>query len=151
MPIWWPSANSSRNSAGVNFRLSGRPEQQHSERLFFCLQADGDNAPQILLERQMPESANRFFFFQRAERIVAQVAEAKQSAQAGDQPDEIIVQTFLLHGSAKLIVESYGDHRSRPLRIALVKKQRTGRQAHDAQHTVQRLREHAVNLATDKT
>src|SRR5439155_11062698 len=125
----------------------GRPEQQYSERLFFCLQADGDNAPQILLERKMPESANGLFFFQRAQRIVAQVAEAKQSAKARDQADEIIIQAFLLHGSAKLIVESYGDHRSRPLRIALVKKQRAGRQTYDAQHTVQRLREHAVNHA----
>src|SRR5256885_1559874 len=115
------------------------------------MQADSDNAPKILLERKMSEPANGFFFFQRAQRIVAQVAEAKQPAQARDQADEIIVQAFLLHRSAKLIVEPHGHHRSRPLRIALVEKQRARRQAYDAQHTVQRLREHAVNLAADET
>ena len=66
-------------------------EKQHPEGLLFGLQADGHHATQPLRERQLAESPDGLFFFERREGVIAQVTKAKQASEARHQTDEIIV------------------------------------------------------------
>ena len=128
-----------------------RSQQQHAEGLFLGLQADGHHAAKPLREGQLPETSDRFFLFQRREGSVAQVAETEQAAEPRDQPNQVIVQPLFLRHAAEIVVQAHGYHRGWALRIAMMQKQRARRQPDHAEHSIQRLRQHALNFATDET
>src|SRR5215471_16249463 len=119
--------------------------------MFLGLKADGHHAAQSLSESQFAEAADGFFLVESGERIVAKVAEAEQAAEAGDQADEVVVETLVLRGAAEFVGQPNGHNGSWPLRIAMVEEERSGGKAHNAEDTVQSLREHALNFAADKT
>ena len=125
-------------------------EKQHPEGLLFGLQADGHHAAQPLRESQLAESPDGLFFFERREGVIAQVTKAKQASEARHQTDEIIVQAFVLSGAAKFVTQAHGNDRRGAQRITVVQKERPGGQPHNTQHAVQRLRQHALNLAAHK-
>ena len=128
-----------------------RPQQQHAKRLLLRLQTDHDHAAQSLRQPQLPKSPNRFVLLQRRQRRIAQIAKSQQPAHARHKPDQIIVEPFFLRHAAKIIIQSRRHHRRRPLRIAVMQKQRARRQSHHAQHAIQRLRQHPLNLSAHKT
>ena len=126
-------------------------EEEHAERLFFGLQADGHHAAKRLRERQLAEPSDGFFLFEGRERIVTKIAKSQQSAKARHQADEIIIQAFILCDPAKLVTQAHGHDGGRTLRITVMKEESAGWQTHNTQHAVQSLRQHALNLAAHKT
>ncbi len=128
-----------------------RTKQQHAKRLLLRLQTYGDHAAQLLIERQLPESPDLILFLQSHQRIVPQVAETHQPAEARHQRHQVIVQALFLCHLAEFVFQSNRYHRSRPLRIAVVQEQRTGWQSNHPEHPIQRLRQHAVNFPARKT
>ncbi len=81
-----------------------RTQQQNTKGLLFCLQADGDNAAQALIQRQLAEPPDLIFLFQRHQRVIPQIAETHQTAQARYQRNQIVVQSFFLRDAAELIL-----------------------------------------------
>ena len=128
-----------------------RAEQQHAKRLLLGLQADGNHASQSLPQRQFAKSPYGLIFFKRGQRIVSQIAETQQSAEARHQPHQVVIEAFLLRGAAEFVAQSDRHHGSRPLGIAVVQKKSPRRQAHHAQDSIQRLRQHPLDLSSHKT
>ena len=117
-----------------------RAEEQHAKSLLLRLKADGHHAAKPLGQSQVAESPDGLFFFQRGKRIIAQVAETQQPAEARHQIHQVVVQTFVLRSAAKIIAESHGNDGCRSLRIPVMQKERPGREPDHAEHAVQRLR-----------
>ena len=127
-------------------------QKQHAESLLFGLQADPDNGMQMLADRELPETPESFFAFQRRPGSVAsEIAENDQSAQARDQVHQMIVESLFLRDRAEIFRQSDGDNRSRAFRIAVMQEKRSGRHAHNAQHALKRMRKHLLNFRADET
>ena len=126
------------------------PEKEHAEGLLLGLKADDHHAAKPVRERQLAESADGLFLFESRKGVVAKVAKSQQAAEARHQADEIIVQIFVLSDAAEFLTQAHGNDGSGPLRVTVVQKERAGRQPHNAQHAVEGLRQHALNLAAHK-
>src|ERR1700676_147742 len=84
-------------------------QQQQTESLFLGLQADDHHTAQAVAESEFAEAADGLIFFERAEIVVAQIAESEKTAEAGNQADQIVVETFFLGDAAKIIGNTGGD------------------------------------------
>src|SRR4029077_7311580 len=126
----------------------GSSEQQNSEHAFLGLQADFYHRAEALVEQHFPEMLELFFFFERRPaRIGGKVAKHGQPAQASHKVDHVLVEIILLCCGAKRIAHARDNDRGGPLRIAIMQAQRTGRNADDVENTIERLRQHLLNLA----
>jgi len=118
--------------------------------LFLGLQADDDDAAQAVLEGEFAETADGLVFFESGEIVVAEIAEAEQTAEAGDESDEIIVESLFLSDAAEFIGDAGGDDGSGPVRVAVMQEKCTSRKANDAENTIEGLSKHALDFAADE-
>ena len=63
----------------------------------------------------------------------------------------MIVETLFLRDGAEIFRQPDGDDRGRTLRISVMQEERAGRHAHDAQHALERMRQHLLNFRADET
>ncbi len=128
-----------------------RAEQQHSEDAIFGLQADADHGAQALSEQHLANVAEGFFFFERDPvGIAREIAEDDESTEAGDEPDDVIVEIIFLHGGAEGIVEAGDDDGCGTIFIAIVQDERAGGDAHDVEDAIERLRQHFLDFTAGK-
>src|SRR5208283_1993434 len=89
-------------------------------------------------------------FFEGGEIVLAEIAKAEQTAEAGDEADEIVVEPFFLCHAAEFIGNAGGNDGSGPGGVAVMEKKRTSGKANHAENAVVGLREHALNFAADE-
>jgi hypothetical protein len=136
---------------GSEAAVVGSSEEKKAECLLFGLKADDDDAPEAVLQSEFAEAAKRLVIFERGEIVVAQIAEAEEAAEAGDEADEIVVEAFFLSGVAERVGNAGGDDGSGAGGVAVMEKEGAGRQADDAEDAVESLGEHSLNFAADET
>src|SRR5580704_5489623 len=111
----------------------GCSEKEHTEGVFFRLEADRHHTAKTLAKSQLAEAANGLFFLEGGEGIVAKVAEAEQAAETRHQTHQIVVESFFLGGAAELIAQAHGNDRGWTLRVAVMQEECAGREPHDAE------------------
>jgi len=136
---------------GSEAAIVGSAEEKEAEGLFLGLETDDDDAAEAVLEGEFAEAAERLVVFKRGEVVVAQIAETEEAAEAGDEADEVVVEAFFLGGVAKGVGNAGGDDGSGAGGVAVMKEERAGRKANDAEDAVESLGKHALNFAANET
>jgi hypothetical protein len=136
--------------SGGEAAIVGSAEEEEAEGLLLGLKTDDDDAAEAVLQSEFAEAAKRLIVFERGEVVVAQVAEAEESAETGDEADEIVVEAFFLGDVAESVGNARGDDGGGAGGIAVMEKERAGRKANDAEDAVESLGEHALNFTADE-
>ncbi len=128
-----------------------RAEQQHTEDAIFSLQADADHGAQALSEKHFANVAEGLFFFQRDPvGIAREIAQNDETAKAGDELDEVIVEIAFLDGGAEGIVQASYHDGCGTIFIAIVQDEGACGDADDIENAIQRLRQHFLNFTARK-
>ena len=136
---------------GREITIVGCSEQQHAKHALFCLQTDSHHRTQFLTEEKFSYVPERFFFFQRFPlRVRLQIAQHDETTQPRHQANDVIIQIVALYRGAKSVAHPGDDHGSGTVFFSVMQAKRAGRNAHDIQNTVERLRQHLLNLAARK-
>ena len=92
-----------------------------------------------------------FFLLERHPvRIARQIPQHDQAAEARHEIDGVGVEAVFLNRGTKRVAHPGDDDRGWAFFVAVMQAQRSGRDAHDVQDAIQRLREHFLNFAADE-
>src|SRR5206468_3119421 len=109
------------------------------EGVLLGLETDDNDAAEAVLQSEFTEAAKRLVIFERGEIVVAQIAEAEQAAETGNEADEIVVEAFFLGDIAEGVGDTGRNDGSGAGGVAVMEKKRTGRKADDAEDAIKSL------------